>query len=1215
MSQPGPEVRNADGHLNPALLAAYGQGNVDRAEMAGIEHHLKECPSCCESVGEAPEDALLALLRDRGREVVGRPSAGADSGATLGYEIPSSFATVAGSNPTVRTASESFAVAPTEPGLPLAEIPTGLADHPRYLVQSLLGQGGMGRVYLARHRVLERLVALKVIRPDVVDPALIERFRREARAAASLSHPNIVAAFDAEQVGETHLLVMEYIEGIDLAQWVARHGPLPVADACDYARQVADGLQHALERGMVHRDIKPQNLMRTPSGRVKILDFGLARFASELQARGGTTAEGAILGSADYIAPEQVHDSRTADIRSDLYALGCTLYYFLVGRPPFAGGTLMQKLKAHALDTPPSPAQARPDLPPALVELIARLMAKDPADRPQTPAEAARLLAPFAEGSVAAEPAPQAGRGGRRRRWAVTAAGLGGLAAAAILLGTVIRLRTPDGILVIDVDDPSVNVQVDGNHVEIRAGENVLHYHAGPHHILATGKGVGFQEDVTLESGGKRLVRVHFEPNRRPMMMMGAGAHVGTPNILKPAATMSNAADGLAAAAIPAAERVVGQPEELVAVYGTNQRRHWNDVTGLVASPDRRLVATASLDRSVRLWDAETMAERGWLRGFGDWVGPMAFTPDGRRLVVGGGHGDPTIRVWDVASGREVLKLTGHALAVTGLAVTPDGRKVVSTSQDSSARVWDLETGKPLQHWTQVHWAWVVALSPDGAIAAVGSDGPIRRWKVDTGEELPPLPSNGERVGMRGLAYSRDGRVIATGANDQTLRLFDAESLKELRRHPMPGEVFDLKFSPDGRRLLARAGHDVLVVDAAGGPEVSRFAHSADVEAVEFSPDGRSVASGGGDRTLRIWDAETGRERRTGGGAIQTITGLAFGPDGVRIIGGSRDNTVRQWDVETGRELNPISGPVEEALSVAITPDGRRLLGPAVEAAADPTAADAPFASVLQAWDVGGNPGPRRLLGHRHLISHVAASSDSRRALTIASDATAKVWDLDAGAESQTLPIHGSGAYMTAEFSPDGRSAILDDMDAAQLRDLASGRELRRLEGGGNLGSVAFTADGRAALVGGAERPLKLWNLETGEARTIAEAAGALRGLAISRDGRHAYGGYEDRSVRCWEDFRGPSSRPRAFPTWHPDKVLAVALSPDGKVLASADVGGRVLVWDALKETKLREMVLPGQVAALAFFPDGRHLATANGNGSFWVLRLAEAGMPPLVTP
>src|SRR5262245_24519319 len=296
---------------------------------------------------------------------------------------------------------------PTAGGCAPVAPPPELADHPRYRVVRLIGAGGMGAVYQAEHKVMERPVALKVVRPDLTgNAAAVERFVREVKAAAKLSHPNIVAAHDAEQSGNVHFLVMEYVEGVDLGRVVAEQGKLPRAAACHYVRQAAFGLQHAFEKGMVHRDIKPANLMLVkagsdstadttvyPFGLVKILDFGLARFASSA---GVNTASGVLLGTVDYMAPEQADNARSADIRADIYSLGCTLYYLLAAQVPFPAGTTIQKVMAHVEKAPRPLTDFRDDLPPELLGVIARLMAKRPEGRFQAPADAAKALAPFA---------------------------------------------------------------------------------------------------------------------------------------------------------------------------------------------------------------------------------------------------------------------------------------------------------------------------------------------------------------------------------------------------------------------------------------------------------------------------------------------------------------------------------------------------------------------------------------------------------------------------------------------------------------------------------------------------------------------------------------------------------------------------------------------------------------------------------------------------
>jgi putative intracellular protease/amidase len=292
----------------------------------------------------------------------------------------------------------------------LEALPPELAQHPRYRILHKLGEGGMGAVYKAEHRLMGRVVALKVVNPHLLKDAVsTARFQQEVQAAARLKHPNIVTAHDAEQVGNCHLLVMEFVEGLTLARLVEAEGPLPIGRACELLRQAALGLQHAHDQGMVHRDVKPQNLMLTFHSQVKILDFGLARLAGGLAGDQALTLAGEIIGTPDYLAPEQIRDSRCVDHRADLYALGCTAYFLLTGQTPYADHALLEKLFAHGEKEPVPVEQVRPELPKALGNVVRKLMAKQPEDRYQSGAEAAEALAAFV--SVAGtdrqeEPAP-----------------------------------------------------------------------------------------------------------------------------------------------------------------------------------------------------------------------------------------------------------------------------------------------------------------------------------------------------------------------------------------------------------------------------------------------------------------------------------------------------------------------------------------------------------------------------------------------------------------------------------------------------------------------------------------------------------------------------------------------------------------------------------------------------------------------------------------
>ena len=267
-----------------------------------------------------------------------------------------------------------------------------------YLILDQLGAGGMGQVYLAEHAHMRRLVALKVLDPRAFenDPVARERFFREARAAGTLDHPNIVRVFDLCQEGKILYLVMEYVEGLSLQALVTQVAPLDVATACHYARQVAFGLQNAHEMGFVHRDIKPANLLLDRTGVVKILDLGLVR--SEADAGTMLTQQldnKNILGTADYVAPEQAVDSSKVDVRADIYSLGATLYFLLAGRPLFPEGRTAQKLVWQQIKEPVPIARLRPDVPPELAAVIHRMLQKRPADRFSSVAEVFEALAPF----------------------------------------------------------------------------------------------------------------------------------------------------------------------------------------------------------------------------------------------------------------------------------------------------------------------------------------------------------------------------------------------------------------------------------------------------------------------------------------------------------------------------------------------------------------------------------------------------------------------------------------------------------------------------------------------------------------------------------------------------------------------------------------------------------------------------------------------------
>jgi putative intracellular protease/amidase/predicted Ser/Thr protein kinase len=352
-------------HPTLPCLRDFMDGRLQGDEFTEVEKHIEYCQECCEKLTDQPNNTLLALAREV---------------ATMG--------------PLARVAEALLAD---------EAIPTPLVDHPRYRVIEQIGMGGMGAVYKAEHRLMRRIVALKVVHPRLLsNPSAVERFEREVHLAAKLSHPNIVVSYDADEAGGLHFLAMEYVEGETLDVRIDREGPASVKQACGWIEQAALGLEHARERGMAHRDIKPANLMITPEGEVRILDFGLSRIVKERVSpsettsspvtNGSETRTDMILGTPDYVAPEQIVESSCADIRSDIYSLGCSLYFLLTGKSPFHHRNISGKLSAHQKEPFPDIRKHRSDVPDALHAVLTRMTAKDPEARFQTPAEVAESL-------------------------------------------------------------------------------------------------------------------------------------------------------------------------------------------------------------------------------------------------------------------------------------------------------------------------------------------------------------------------------------------------------------------------------------------------------------------------------------------------------------------------------------------------------------------------------------------------------------------------------------------------------------------------------------------------------------------------------------------------------------------------------------------------------------------------------------------------------
>jgi len=1000
---------------------------------------------------------------------------------------------LAGEDEAVSDLLLALAAAPSRDPASLVPLAPG-ARVGRFELLREVGRGGFGLVFEARDTELGRRVAFKAMKQSRLSGSALEKpLREEAEAAARLNHPNVVTLHDYGLHQGTPYLILELLEGETLHRRLAKGGPLAPEEALRIARQVARGLVHAHAHGVLHRDLKPGNVFLTADGGVKLLDFGLARLLDRASLAGGTPA---------YMAPEQLR-GEPGDVRADVFAAGVLLFQMLTGALPYP----VVKGKSAALEPGPPPSLPIADPPAELATLVARALARDPADRPQTAADLLQALDGVERAYAARELA--LARAGRRRRLrrlvvAASALALGGaiwatLAAAGARAQADRALRAARIVSAAEgASDPLIAVLLmaelgdDPSPRALEVAQRILREPV-PVAVLEPVRGGG---GLALSPDGERAAAGAADGGATvwpadgagaPVLLVGGGERTNDVAFTPDGARLVTAAMDGQVRVFPAAG---GPPTVVVAGAAPLVR--------LSLSPDGRRGAVGALDGRAWLFPLDGGRPAEPLLHDGA-VFAVAFSPDGARLATGGADG--WLRLFDGRTGALLARVPVPGGALFALAWAPDGARLALASEDGLARVATAGGALTGAFGAPGEALADVAFSPDGTrLVAAGGDGMARVHTLGGGPEVLLRGHRGAAVFT--AAFSRDGARVLTAASDGTARLWraDGEGPPIVFRGPTSGRAL---LSADGRRLVSRSKDAVRVFRADDPAERGILrGHGGLVDTVAWSRDGSRLVTSSHDGTARVWPLRGGAPlvvRDPGHG----LHSAALSPDERLLLTASQDGRVRLWEAAGGAPVRALEGHDGPALSAAFSPDGQRIASVGID-------------RTVRLWSVEGGPGA--VLGaHDGVVTTVGFTRDGRFVVSASEyDASVRLWPVTGG-EPRVLRLE-NGVFR-ATPTPDGARLLVP-------------------EGGGALRS--FALDTLAELPAFPALPEGLF--------TAAESPdGALVAL-----------GSTDGTVRIFTRDGRPD--PLVL-RGHLGGVGDLAWSPDGTELATASADGTARVW------------------------------------------------------
>ncbi len=1036
-----------------------------------------------------------------------------------------------------------------------------------------LGRGAMGVVYRARQPRLRREVAVKVILASrFVGESARKRFLAEAELAAQLDHPNIVPIYEVGETEDGPFYAMKLIAGGTLAERIACEevGKWESGRTASLLAKLARAVHHAHERGVLHRDLKPGNILLDANGEPHITDFGLAR---QLGADSSLTLTGATLGTPAYMSPEQAAGERGITTASDVWSLGAILFHLLTGRPPFLGTTATDVLLQVRTDEPPRLRSLDSTIPADLETICLKCLEKEPGRRYATAAELADDLDHF----LRHEPirARRARVPERVILWTRRHP-----ARAAVAVAFLVLLLSGAGGVLWQWHRAETNAEQNRQRLVRMATATAIHRveendlsTALPWFVEAMRLDIGTHDRksraANSDAAWSHRVRITTTLRQSPRL-----AQVWFHDAGVRYASFSSDGKRVAAASDDGTGRVW---DTLTGDAATPPLRHAKSVRQVVFSSDNSRVMTASDDGTARVWNARTgePLTRPLVNG-NEWL-KVDFSPDGERVISAGQFADA--QLWNTKTGDPVGPPLHHENGpISSVTFSRDGRLALTSGHDRTARLWNARTGEPvglpLSHDGPVLFA---AFSPDGKhIVTAGEPNHARIWEVASQRVLIPFLRHAARV--EHAEFSADSTRVLTASLDGTARVWDVATGQPVTpplQHTEP--VHHAALSPDGRWVVtASQDHTAQVWDVArGGRAFPPLWHGHAVEHAVFSPDGRRVLTASLDGVARLWElsGETAAPALLAGDG--RLANAVFDADRRRVSTISDDNTARVWDAATGAAISPVLALDSPGQCAVLSPDGSRLATGSQGAA--------------QVWDVATG----KLISqvrHERPIRFIVWRPDGHAVLSVADDDdTARVWNPDMGADVTPPLAHGE-EITDATFSPDGkRIATVSNSGTGRVWNAATGQSiLAPLRHGGGLRRVRFNRDGTLLVTASMDGTVRLWNPASGAQVTPPlRHGGWVNDLAFSPDGRRILTTSDDGTARLWDTTAG---QPVTTPLRLGGGVWAPCFSRDGRVVLAGN-GLFAQVWEAdtgLPLTPLLKSQTP--VIQIAFSPDEQHV-------------------------